>query len=153
MEYPPLAKQLDQYSRTLAFFKGCPPFAQQSFDVTPRNIATHRMGKDQFKGFLVLAFHEVNGTLFPPCPEIQTSRQYYGQDSRAPGNASLPQGSALKHRSNLFLHHFCGLTGIGGIADGAANDDVIGSVTERLLDRDDPLLVIGGAVFHRADTG
>ena len=56
-----------------------------------------------------------------------------------------------KHLRNGLLDRFGGGARIGGIADGTADDDVIGAIGERLRHVHRALLVVDGLVLDRAD--
>ena len=57
MEYPHFFEQDHGYTTTLALADFGAQFYKQSFNITPLDVCTCRVGEDQFKSSLVLALH------------------------------------------------------------------------------------------------
>lgn len=68
MEHPTVIKQPHTHTRTLPLADLGTQLNKQRLNIAPLDIGTYWAGKNQFKGFLVLAFHgEIvldNGTIF-----------------------------------------------------------------------------------------
>lgn len=59
MEYPPVAKETDTYTRTFALGDLSPKLSEESKDVRPLNVSRDRMRKDGLKSFEIFPLHMI----------------------------------------------------------------------------------------------
>ena len=73
----------------------------------------------------------------------------------SPGSGALvrPAGRSSKHAGNLLLDCRSSAIRIGGVANGPADDDVIGAGTERERRRDDAALIVGNRSLRCSTAG